>query len=270
MSSQRGIEKKAFDPTVLLGPLAAHLGINAAIKAGLQTEMGGKFLKKLVDRDKPLNPVVEGLIEAFLGPEFVEMHHKAVAKKVGDAALNSRKRRLIRNVAAFGPTIASVAAGVPVVPDVTLVNNVRGLIARGSSEELKTKFMFGSLKAGLEKGNIRRAKAKALLFSPALGLAEEYAAKVSRGEPIKIPGAVKTFVPELKNVKEVKVQDKRIRALSKEFLDKFVSDLEKEVRANPKKPMDKLYVGYLAARDTILKKSPRKLRGPLSKLLPRF
>jgi len=182
------MRKRAFLETLLTMGLAHAVGNLITYKALKHPKVRNLIARKIVARDKPLNPVAAGLVQAFLGPEFYEMHLLGQERLHGEKAvkqMTSKRYILIKDLVSHLP-LAGFAAGIPVLPDIVAVNNLRYHITRNASPELAQEMMLDTIKSGLEHKNPKKALIKALIFSPAMALAEEGAARYARGEEVHL------------------------------------------------------------------------------------
>jgi len=214
----------------------AHAAANLATYKALKTPAIQRWIAdKIVFRDKPLHPVAAGLVQAFLGPEFYEMHQVGQEKLRGEAAkrlMNSKKYRRIKDVVSHLP-LAGFFVGIPIIPDLVAVNNLRYHITQNASPELAQEMMLGTIKDGLEHKNPKKALIKALIFSPAMALAEETAARYARGEKVHLTDPITgekrvivsaDLIPPEEVKKKIEEKLNKLRQIRKARKDKPIID----------------------------------------------
>ena len=250
----------------------AHAAGNLLVYKALKNpKVRNLIAQKIVTRDKPLNPVAAGLVQAFLGPEFYEMHLLGQKRLHGEEAvkkMTSKRYVLIKDLVSHLP-LAGFAAGIPALPDIVAVNNLRYHIIRNASPELAQEMTLGAVKSGLKHQNPKRALLKALVFSPTMALAEEGAARYARGEEIhmthpitgqKIKLPSKDLLPPEQALNLVDQRIQQLRATRKMRQEKPVVDRAMDtLEAVGKKIKGKKTVEKL-----------KKLFGFVSKLPKRF
>ncbi len=179
-------EKRAFWE-ILAGMAASHVLANAGLKAAISTEKGQKVLNKIVNRKKQYNPIVEGLMDSFLGPEFTELHHEALKSK-GITPKNNKLRKALRLGTSLAASAGTLASGVPLLGDLTAYNSVlKNIPNTVMPESVKNFIATNNLHRGMRHGNKFEAFKNAIIKSPVLGTIEEIGAKAKTGEPIKVP-----------------------------------------------------------------------------------